>query len=56
MLLCNVGRGIQRFQGGAQKAAVAKLNFLLGPVRPTTWLWCELAPLCGSVYQTQDTF
>lgn len=55
-MLCNVGHGIQRFQGGAQSAAVAKLNFLLSPVRPTTWLWCKLAPLCGSVYQTQDTF
>lgn len=54
MSLCNVGHGIQRFKGGVWNAAVVKGNFLLDPIHPTAWLWCELTLLCGSVcvYQT----
>lgn len=52
MLLCNVGHGIQRFQGGVWNAAVVKFNFLRSPIHPAAWLWYKLIPLCRGVYQT----
>lgn len=52
MFVCNIGHGIQRFQGGVWNAAVVKFNFLCRPIHPTAGLWYKLVPLCGSVYQT----
>ena len=35
MLLCNVGQGMQRFQGGVWNAAVVKFHFLCSPIHPS---------------------
>lgn len=59
MLLCHVGHGIQRFQGGVWNVAVVKLSFLSSPIHPTAWLWYKLTSFvweCLSDCQTWASF
>lgn len=55
MLLCNVGHGIQRFQGGVWNVAVVKFNFLCSPIHPTAWLCCKLTLCVGVFIRPLDT-
>lgn len=49
MLLCNVGQGIQRFQGEVWNAAMVKFHFLCSPIHPTACLWYK-PTLCLGVF------